>query len=83
MLTGFRFQVGQHAVLDKIIDYENIIQAFSRTNRLFGPRQAFRNYSLLPQAHTMKGYIEAAVKTVFGDKAARSVRAETCRKTCA
>ena len=36
MLTGFDSKWVNTLYLDKIIDYESIIQAFSRTNRLFG-----------------------------------------------
>ncbi|WP_149543124.1 type I restriction endonuclease subunit R, partial [Serratia marcescens] len=37
MLTGFDSKWLNTLYLDKVIKYQNIIQAFSRTNRLFGP----------------------------------------------
>ena len=54
--------------LDKVIDYESIIQAFSRTNRLFGPDKPFGTIRYYRRPHTMKGYIEAAVKLYSGDR---------------
>ena len=37
MLTGFDSKWLNTLYMDKLMRYENIIQAFSRTNRLFGP----------------------------------------------
>ena len=37
MLTGFDSKWVNTLYMDKMLEYENIIQAFSRTNRLFGP----------------------------------------------
>ncbi|CUN76765.1 type I restriction endonuclease subunit R, EcoR124 family [Bifidobacterium adolescentis] len=68
MLTGFDSKWVNTLYLDKIIDYENIIQAFSRTNRLFGPDKPFGTIRYYRKPHTMKGYIEAAVKLYSGDK---------------
>ena len=50
MLTGFDSKWINTLYLDKMLVYENIIQAFSRTNRLFGPGKAFRPDPVLPQA---------------------------------
>src|SRR5699024_4029766 len=41
MLTGFDSKWLNTLYLDKVLKYENIIQAFSRTNRLFGPDKPF------------------------------------------
>ncbi|WP_241152791.1 hypothetical protein [Gordonibacter sp. Marseille-P4307] len=62
MLTGFDSKWLNALYLDKIIDYESIIQAFSRTNRLFGPDKPFGTIRYYRRPYTMKGYIEAAVK---------------------
>ena len=62
MLTGFDSKWLNTLYLDKVIDYESIIQAFSRTNRLFGPDKPFGTIRYYRRPHTMKGYIEAAVK---------------------
>ena len=41
MLTGFDSKWVNTLYMDKMLEYENIIQAFSRTNRLFGPDKPF------------------------------------------
>lgn len=46
--------MGQYPVSDKIIQYENIIQAFSRTNRLFGPNKPFETIKYYRYPHTME-----------------------------
>ena len=68
MLTGFDSKWLNTLYLDKVIDYEGIIQAFSRTNRLFGPDKPFGTIRYYRHPHTMKGYIEAAVKLYSGDR---------------
>lgn len=68
MLTGFDSKWVNTLYLDKIIDYENIIQAFSRTNRLFGHEKPFGVVRYYRKPHTMKAFIEAAVKLYSGDK---------------
>ena len=69
MLTGFDSKWINTLYLDKVIEYENIIQAFSRTNRLcredlkpFGTIKYYR------KPHTMERNIDAAVKLYSGDK---------------
>lgn len=54
--------------LDKLLEYENIIQAFSRTNRLFGPDKPFGTIRYYRKPHTMKRNVAAAVKLYSGDK---------------
>ncbi|RSX53219.1 DEAD/DEAH box helicase [Bifidobacterium goeldii] len=68
MLTGFDSKWVNTLYLDKIIDYESIIQAFSRTNRLFGPDKPFGTIRYYRKPHTMRGYIAAAVKLYSGDR---------------
>ena len=68
MLTGFDSKWLNTLYLDKVIDYESIIQAFSRTNRLFGPDKPFGTIRYYRRPYTMKGYIEAAVKLYSGDR---------------
>ena len=53
MLTGFDSKWVNTLYLDKIIDYESIIQAFSRTNRLFGPDKPFGVIRYYRKPHTM------------------------------
>ena len=68
MLTGFDSKWINTLYLDKMLRYENIIQAFSRTNRLFGPDKPFGTIKYYRRPHTMERYIEAAVKLYSGDK---------------
>lgn len=68
MLTGFDSKWINTLYLDKMLQYENIIQAFSRTNRLFGPEKPFGTIRYYRRPHTMEKYIEAAVELYSGDK---------------
>ncbi len=69
MLTGFDSKWINTLYLDKMLQYENIIQAFSRTNRLFGPDKPFGTIKYYRRPHPMEKLIEAAVKFYSGDKA--------------
>ncbi|RIQ35192.1 type I restriction endonuclease subunit R [Bordetella avium] len=68
MLTGFDSKWINTLYCDKLLDYENIIQAFSRTNRLFGPDKPFGTIRYYRKPHTMKRNVDAAVKLYSGDK---------------
>lgn len=68
MLTGFDSKWVNTLYLDKVLEYENIIQAFSRTNRLFGPEKPFGTIRYYRRPHTMERNIEASVKLYSGDK---------------
>ncbi|BCG66070.1 MAG: type I restriction enzyme, R subunit [Methyloprofundus sp.] len=68
MLTGFDSKWLNTLYMDKVLKYENIIQAFSRTNRLFGPDKPFGTIRYYRQPHTMERNINAAVKLYSGDK---------------
>ena len=68
MLTGFDSKWINTLYMDKVLRYENIIQAFSRTNRLFGPDKPFGTIKYYRRPHTMEKYIEAAVKLYSGDR---------------
>jgi type I restriction enzyme R subunit len=68
MLTGFDSKWINTLYMDKIIEYENIIQAFSRTNRLFGPEKPFGTIRYYRRPHTMEQKINAAVKLYSGNK---------------
>lgn len=68
MLTGFDSKWLNTLYLDKTIKYEDIIQAFSRTNRLFGPDKPFGTIRYYRRPHTMQSHIEAAVKLYSGDR---------------
>ncbi|NDO45396.1 HsdR family type I site-specific deoxyribonuclease [Clostridium sp. MD294] len=68
MLTGFDSKWINTLYIDKILLYENIIQAFSRTNRLFGHDKPFGTIRYYRKPHTMERNISAAVKLYSGDK---------------
>lgn len=69
MLTGFDSPWLNTLYLDKILEYANLIQAFSRTNRLCDktdkPFGLIRYYR---KPHTMQKNIERAVKLYSGDR---------------
>lgn len=69
MLTGFDSKWLNTLYLDKILDYANLIQAFSRTNRVCDktdkPFGLIRYYR---KPHTMQRNIERAVKLYSGDR---------------
>lgn len=68
MLTGFDSKWLNTLYLDKVIKYQNIIQAFSRTNRLFGPDKPHGIIRYYRYPHTMEQHIKDAVKLYSGDK---------------
>lgn len=69
MLTGFDSKWINTLYLDKIMRYESIIQAFSRTNRLFDKvLKPFGTIKYYRRPYLMKQYIEEAVKLYSGDK---------------
>lgn len=68
MLTGFDSKWINTLYMDKVLHYENIIQAFSRTNRLFGNDKPFGTIKYYRYPHTMKRNIDDAVKLYSGDR---------------
>lgn len=68
MLTGFDSKWINTLYLDKILVYEKLIQAFSRTNRLYGPEKPFGTIRYYRKPYTMQRNIEEAFKLYSGDK---------------
>jgi type I restriction enzyme R subunit len=68
MLTGFDSKWINTLYMDKMLEYQNIIQAFSRTNRLFGHEKPFGTIRYYRKPHTMEKNIEEAVKLYSGNK---------------
>lgn len=69
MLTGFDSKWVNTLYLDKVLTYESVIQAFSRTNRLFHPlEKPFGTIRYYRKPHTMERNIAAAVKLYSGDR---------------
>lgn len=68
MLTGFDSKWVNTLYLDKVLQYENLIQAFSRTNRLFNESEKpFGIIKYYRRPNTMYNNIEEAVKAYSGD----------------
>ncbi len=68
MLTGYDSKWINTLYLDKVLIQENIVQAFSRTNRLFGYDKPFGNIKYYRKPYTMKKNIEEAFNTYSGNK---------------
>lgn len=68
MLTGYDSKWINALYLDKVLKYESVIQAFSRTNRLFGADKPFGTIKYYRAPFTMERNIAAAVKLYSGDK---------------
>jgi len=69
MLTGFDSKWLNTLYLDKVLKYENIIQAFSRTNRLYLEHEKpFGTIRYYRYPHSMERNINDAVKLYSGDK---------------
>ena len=68
MLTGFDSKWVNTLYMDKLMEYADIIQAFSRTNRLFGNEKPFGNIRYYRKSHTMERNINRAVKLYSGEK---------------
>ena len=67
MLTGYDSKWINTLYLDKKLEYARLIQAFSRTNRLFGKEKKFGTIIYYRRPNTMKRNIEAAIKLYAGE----------------
>lgn len=68
MLTGFDSKWLNTLYLDKVLYYEGLIQAFSRTNRLFGEKKPFGIIRYYRKPHSMEQNVQSAFKLYSGDK---------------
>ena len=68
MLTGFDSKWINTLYVDKMLEQERLIQAFSRTNRLYGPEKPFGIIRYYRKVHSMHRNIEIAFKNYSGDK---------------
>lgn len=68
MLTGFDSKWINTLYLDKVLEYENIIQAFSRTNRINDAEKPFGIIRYYKLPHTMEENIKKAIKLYSGNK---------------
>lgn len=62
MLTGFDSKWLNTLYLDKVLYYEGLIQAFSRTNRLFGEKKPFGIIRYYRKPHSMEQNVQSAFK---------------------
>lgn len=75
MLTGYDSKWVNTLYVDKLMQYVDVIQAFSRTNRLFGPEKPFGIIKYFTRPERMKQNIDDALElyvdqplSVFTDK---------------
>ena len=68
MLTGFDSKWVNTLYLDKVLEYEGLIQAFSRTNRLFGPEKPFGVIRYYRRPHAMRQNVDDAVRLYSGNR---------------
>lgn len=68
MLTGFDSSWINCLYLDKELEYENIVQAFSRTNRLNDDDKPYGIVKYFRRPNTMKKALEEAFRIYSGDK---------------
>jgi len=68
MLTGFDSKWINTLYLDKMLRFEGIIQAFSRTNRVFGPEKPFGTIRYYRKPFTMSRNIEDAMSLYSGNR---------------
>ena len=69
MLTGFDSKWLNVLYMDKVIKYENVIQAISRTNRIYNKNtKPFGIIKYFRKPYTMEKNIEKAVKLYSGNK---------------
>ena len=68
MLTGFDSKWINALYLDKVLEYENIIQAFSRTNRVHNEHKPFGIIKYYRKPYTMERNIADAIEAYSGNK---------------
>lgn len=68
LLTGFDSKWINTIYLDKMLEYADVIQTFSRTNRLQGLDKPFGNIRYYQRIHTMKSNIDVAIDLYSGNR---------------
>ena len=66
MLTGFDSKWVNTLYLDKVLKFENLVQAFSRTNRIFGKDKPFGIVKWYRYPHTMEKMMDDAFELYSG-----------------
>lgn len=68
LLTGFDSKWVNTIYIDKVLEYADIIQTFSRTNRLNGLDKPFGNIRYYQRVHTMDRNIKEAIDLYSGNR---------------
>ncbi len=68
MLTGYDSKWVNTLYLDKMLEYARVVQAFSRTNRLFGSDKPFGNIFYYRRPHTMANNVKDALALYSGNR---------------
>ncbi len=68
MLTGFDSKWINTLYVDKMLESSDLIQAFSRTNRLFGFEKPFGTIKYYQRPHTMERNIKEAIDEYSGNR---------------
>lgn len=68
MLTGYDSNWLNTLYLDKVMVYEQLVQAFSRTNRLAGPDKPFGIIRYYRKVNTMERNVKEAIALYSGNK---------------
>lgn len=68
MLTGYDSNYVNTLFVDKVLSNEHLIQAFSRTNRVFEKDKPFGNIYFFRKIHTMERNIKEAFELYSGNK---------------
>ena len=72
MLTGYDSKWVNTIFIDRLMEYEKIIQSFSRTNRVFDAHKPFGNVFYYYKTNTMKENIDKAFK-LYGDSSIKGL----------
>ncbi|MFV8401223.1 type I restriction endonuclease subunit R [Mycoplasma sp. 2634B] len=67
MLTGYDSKYINTLYLDKVLEYSNLIQAFSRTNRIETVKKEYGIIKVYKKPYTMKKNIDAAFELYSGN----------------
>lgn len=87
LLTGFDSDYINTLYMDKVLYGKNLIQAISRTNRIYGPDKPFGNIIWYRYPHTMKEFLIKAIRdysgtnefSVFVNKLDKNIEGMNCK----
>ena len=82
MLTGYDSKWVNTIFIDRLMEYEKIIQSFSRTNRVFDAHKPFGNVFYYYKTNTMKENIDKAFK-LYGDSSIKGLFVDKIRDNLA